>query len=59
MIRSRTARSKIECSSTWYFLTLRAERPSATAPVTQSWIVEGRIRASRLSPNAGRKCLLR
>ena len=49
--RSRTARRKTECNTTWFFLMVMGDRrPSAVTMVTHDWTVDGMIRAIGRSP---------
>jgi hypothetical protein len=57
--RSITARTKIRCSSVWYFTTDRADRVPAVASLTHDWMTAGVIRRIGIAPNRGAKCLSR
>jgi hypothetical protein len=56
MTRSRTARLKTPCSITWYFMTLRGERPSADALVTHACTNDGLMDDIARLPKKGMKC---
>jgi hypothetical protein len=44
--RSRTARAKMPCRTTWYLTTDRGDSPPSRAAVTQVWTSDGRIAES-------------
>ena len=50
IIRSRMARAKMECSTTWHLVIDRGDRPRPAAWVTYPWTVEGRIRDNGMGP---------